>query len=209
MRAVQRAVLVLTDLRSVRVVSVLVRDRRVLSGNGLHRRATTSPEVPAVGRTPLGPCGAATVSAETVVVRVRVGVAAATQHRDRACAELRKRERKLRLVPRRKDEHRTKQKGKHQGSATLTEMVRTNRQRRAQGKGLNWQASFPNGRWPKRPSVRALNSCTAGKSIEQAQTESLLSDPHVRLRGKHLGRLGIIRPWRASHPDTDVENAAP
>ena len=120
-----------------------------------------------------------------------------------------KERRKLRLGPRRKDEHRTKQKGKHQGSATLTEMVRTNRQRRAQGKGLNWQASFPNGRWPKRPSVRALNSCTAGKSIEQAQTESLLSDPHVRLRGKHLGRLGIIRPWRASHPDTDVENAAP
>ena len=106
MRVVQRAVLVLTDLRPVRVVSVLVSDRRVLSGNGVHRRATTSPEVPPVGRTPLGPCGAATVSAETVVDGVRVGVAAATQHRDRACAELREREKTLRLGPRWKDEHR-------------------------------------------------------------------------------------------------------
>ena len=88
MRVAQRAVLVLTDLRPVRVVSVLVSDRRVLSGNGLYRRATISAEVPPVGRTPLGPCGAATVSAETVVVGVRVRVAAATPYRDRACAEL-------------------------------------------------------------------------------------------------------------------------
>ena len=106
MHAVQSDDKVVTDSEVITYVCVLLSDRRVLSGNGVHRRATTSPEVPPVGRTPLGPCGAATVSAETVVDGVRVGVAAATQHRDRACAELRKREKTLRLGPRWKDEHR-------------------------------------------------------------------------------------------------------
>ena len=53
MRAVWRAVLVFTDLGLELVVNVLVSDRRVLSGNGLHRQAVTSPEIPAVGRAPL------------------------------------------------------------------------------------------------------------------------------------------------------------
>ena len=100
---------------------------------------------------------------------------------------------KVRHGPRRKDEHRTKQKSKHQGNARITEMVRINRQGRAQGKGSNSQASFPNGRG-QRPCLRArskshkgfiashLSCCTAEKSTEQAQTKNPLTDPHVRLR---------------------------